>query len=244
MELQLRGMPPQTVVGMRWRTEVLTIIGSDVIERHLRQTNGRPAAMGRARVNLLVARRGVALTMMRSTASRSQHRSERGSEHRVEHRAGYRAEATTERTADAPEGDTWVALSGEPLPVAEAAAWVVRPDCGAVALFSGTARDHSAGRPSVHRLTYEAYDEYVEPVFEDIARAARQQWPELGRIVIWHRTGEVALGDSAVVVAVSAPHRPEAFAAARHCIDEVKKTAPIWKREDWAGGTSWGMSEP
>jgi molybdopterin synthase catalytic subunit len=183
--------------------------------------------MGRGRVNLLTCCRGVALTAMSSTASRSQPRSR----------------PPSPNGADAPEGDTWVALSAEPLPVARATEWVVRPHCGAVALFSGTARDHSAGRPGVHRLTYEAYDEYVEPIFEDIARAARQQWPELGRIVIWHRTGDVALGDSAVVVAVSAPHRPEAFAAARQCIDEVKRTAPIWKREQWSGGTSWGLSE-
>ena len=143
-----------------------------------------------------------------------------------------------------PQGDTWVALSSEPLPVAQAAAWVVRPDCGAVALFSGTARDHSPGRPGVYLLEYETYDEYVEPIFEDIVQTARDRWPELGRIVIWHRTGEVALGDSAVVVAVSAPHRSEAFAGARHCIDTVKKTAPIWKREAWSGGVSWGLCEP
>lgn len=142
-----------------------------------------------------------------------------------------------------PEGDTWVALSDQPLPVSHAAQWAVRPDCGALALFSGTARDHSPGRPGVYLLEYEAYDQYVEPVFQDIARTARHRWPELGRIVIWHRTGEVALGDSAVVVAVSAPHRDDAFAAARHCIDTVKTTAPIWKREAWAGGTSWGMCE-
>jgi molybdopterin synthase catalytic subunit len=139
--------------------------------------------------------------------------------------------------------ETWVGVSGEPLPVDVAASWAVRRDCGALALFSGTARDHAPGRPGVHRLEYEAYDEYVVPVLHSVADEARRRWPDLGRIVLLHRTGEVAIGDSAVVVAVSAPHRPSAFEAARFCIDTVKSTAPIWKREFWAGGESWGRCD-
>lgn len=138
------------------------------------------------------------------------------------------------------DDDTWVGLSDQPLPVAEAAAWVVRPDCGALVLFSGTARDHAPGRPSVHRLDYEAYEEHVVPTLAAVAQQARARWPEVGRIVLLHRVGELAIGDSAVVVAVSAPHRPEAFAAARYCIDTLKQTAPIWKREAFAGGEAWG----
>lgn len=130
-----------------------------------------------------------------------------------------------------------------PLPVAEAAAWAVRPDCGALVVFSGTARDHAPGRPGVYLLEYEVYDGYVEPVLRSVADQARERWPELGRIVVLHRTGEVAIADSAVVVAVSAPHRPSAFEAARFCIDTVKRTAPIWKRERWEGGESWGRCD-
>lgn len=144
---------------------------------------------------------------------------------------------------DRPTGDTWVALSPQPLPVAKATSWVVRQDCGASVVFSGTARDHAPGRPDVQELEYEAYEEYVEPVFAQVAEQARQRWPQLGRIVIWHRVGHVALGESAVVVAVSAPHRPEAFEAARYCIDTVKATAPIWKREVWSEGESWGVAD-
>jgi molybdopterin synthase catalytic subunit len=139
--------------------------------------------------------------------------------------------------------DTWVGLSDQPLPVAEAAAWVVRPDCGALVLFSGTARDHAPGRPGVQQLDYEAYDEHVVPVLAGVAQQARVRWPEVGRIVLLHRVGELAVGDSAVVVAVSAPHRPEAFEAARFCIDRLKQTAPIWKREHFAGGVAWGLAE-
>jgi molybdopterin synthase catalytic subunit len=135
--------------------------------------------------------------------------------------------------------DTWVGLSGETLPVAEAASWAVLPDCGGLVVFSGTSRNHAPGRPEVFSLEYEAYDDYVEPVLRSVADESRKRWPEVRRIVLLHRTGEVAIGDSAVVVAVSSPHREEAFAAARFCIDTLKRTAPIWKRERWAGGASW-----
>jgi molybdopterin synthase catalytic subunit len=137
--------------------------------------------------------------------------------------------------------ETWLALVPGPLPVEAASSWVVRPDCGAVVVFSGTARDHSTGRAGVHRLEYEAYESQVAVRLEAIARAMREQWPTLGRIALLHRVGEVGIGESAVVVAVSAPHRGEAFDAARYGIDTLKSTVPIWKRESWEGGESWGL---
>ena len=138
-------------------------------------------------------------------------------------------------------GDEWVALSDVPLPVATASAWVVLPGCGATVTFTGTARDHAEGRPGVHRLEYEAYDEPALARLQAIAAELRGRWPVLGRIALLHRTGVVELGDAAVVVAVSAPHRAEAFDAARLGIDELKRTVPIWKRESWDGGESWGL---
>ena len=137
-------------------------------------------------------------------------------------------------------GEEWLGLSGEPLPVAPAGEWVVRADCGAVVVFSGTARDHAPGRPGVEVLEYEAYDEQVEPRLRAIADEARARWPVLGRIAMIHRTGVVPVGESAVVVAVSAPHRDAAFSAARFCIDAIKASAPIWKHERWSGGEDWG----
>lgn len=107
-------------------------------------------------------------------------------------------------------------------------------------VFTGTARDHSVGRDGVTRLEYEAYEEQVVPRLDEIAAAARRRWPDLGRIVLLHRIGEVPLTEAAVVVAVSAPHRAAAFDAARFGIDTLKETVPIWKREDWSEGTSWG----
>jgi len=140
-----------------------------------------------------------------------------------------------------PDGDTWVGLSAASLPVGEATAWAVRPDCGGVVLFSGTARDHAEGRPGVSSLTYEAYEEHAIPRLRAVADEARSRWPAIGRIALLHRTGELAVGESAVVVVVSAPHRAEAFAAARFGIDALKRTVPIWKREVWDGGESWGL---
>jgi molybdopterin synthase catalytic subunit len=132
-------------------------------------------------------------------------------------------------------------LTDQPLPIAEASAWAVMARCGAVVTFSGTARDHSDGRPDVARLEYEAYEEQVVPRLAAIAAEARTRWPELGRVALLHRVGEVPIGDAAVVVVVSAPHREAAFEAARFGIDTLKATVPIWKREAWAGGQSWGL---
>jgi molybdopterin synthase catalytic subunit len=108
-------------------------------------------------------------------------------------------------------------------------------------VFSGTARDHADGRPGVSLLEYEAYAEAVIPRLEAIVERARTEWPDLGRLALLHRVGPVPVGESAVVVVASAPHRDAAFAAARFGIDSLKATVPIWKREHWEGGESWGL---
>lgn len=142
-------------------------------------------------------------------------------------------------TTHAPGGDDWVGLTGDDIPAAEMAAWVVRPDCGAVVTFSGTARDHSPAGGGVDSLEYEAWEDQTVPVMAGVVAEARARWPEVGRIALVHRTGLVRLGESAVVVAVSAPHRVEAFEAARFLIDRTKATAPIWKKEMRAGAGEW-----
>ncbi len=137
--------------------------------------------------------------------------------------------------------DHWVGLTEAPLPVGAAVDWAVRPDCGAVVSFAGTARDHADDRDGVTLVEYEAYAEQVEPRLAAIVAEVRARWPEVGRLVLLHRTGAVAVGESSVVVVASAPHRPEAFAAARFAIDALKATVPIWKREHWRGGVDWGL---
>lgn len=138
-------------------------------------------------------------------------------------------------------GDHWFGLTSAPLPIDAASAWAIRPDCGGVVTFVGVARDHSLGRPDVAALEYEAYDSQVVPRFERIAAEARGRWSDLGRIVMLHRVGPLAISEAAVVVVVSAPHRDHAFAGARFCIDTLKASVPIWKKESWAGGDEWGL---
>lgn len=140
------------------------------------------------------------------------------------------------------QGEDWLALTRAELPVALAYDWAVRPGCGAVVMFSGTVRDFADNRPGVTSLTYEAYDTQVVPALVAITAELRRRWPDTGRVVLWHRTGELAVGESSVVVAVSAPHRGEAFDAARFGIDTVKASAPIWKLERWQGGEDWGSA--
>lgn len=128
-----------------------------------------------------------------------------------------------------------------PLALAEVMSWVSRPDCGAVVTFCGTVRDHSEGRQGVTSLEYEAYLEQVEPRLGSVSSAARKRWSEIGRIALLHRIGRLELGEISVVVAVSTPHRAEAFEAARFCIDTIKTSVPIWKRETWSDGTEWAV---
>ena len=142
-------------------------------------------------------------------------------------------------------GNSWLGLTDQVLPIAAAYEWCVLPACGAVVLFSGTVRDHAVDehgetRDDVQYLTYEAYDEQVVPAFAAIELELRRRWPDTGRVALLHRTGRLGLSESSVVAVVSAPHRPEAFEAARYAIDALKASAPIWKHEVWADGADWG----
>lgn len=141
---------------------------------------------------------------------------------------------------DPPYGrDDWVGVTADPLPLREAAAFVDRPDCGGTVVFTGVVRNASDGRPGVRSLEYEAYDDEATPRMAAIAAEARARWPVVGRLVLLHRTGLLGVGEASVVVAASAPHRAEAFEAARFCIDTLKATVPVWKREAWDGGEDW-----
>ena len=127
-------------------------------------------------------------------------------------------------------------VTGQPLESGPLAAYVQTPGDGAVVLFVGVARDNFGGRPTAH-LDYEAYAPMAEPVLEQIAREAAERW-EIGRVAVHHRTGRLEIGETAVLVAVAAPHRHGAFQAAEYIMDRIKEIAPIWKRETWADGTA------
>lgn len=151
---------------------------------------------------------------------------------------GYRYALSVPLTAPQ-HGSDWLGLSNEPLSPDAARTFVEHLSCGAVVLFTGNVRDHSDGRPRVTALEYEAYEEEVEVRLAAIAAEARCRWPDVVRLALLHRVGRLQVGECSVLVAASAPHRAEAFSAARFCIDSVKLTVPIWKRESWAGGEAW-----
>jgi molybdopterin synthase catalytic subunit len=142
-----------------------------------------------------------------------------------------------------PEGPDWIGLSSDPLPVAEAMSWATRPADGAVVCFAGVVRDSSEGRDGVAALTYEAYEEQATARMSQVAAEARRRWEVVDRIALLHRLGKLRLSEASVVVVVSSPHRAEAFEAARFCIDTLKETVPIWKREHWSGGSDWAVSD-
>ena len=113
---------------------------------------------------------------------------------------------------------------------------VRRPDCGAVVTFLGTVRDLTGDKVTV-ALDYEAYAGMAEKKMADIEADTRRRWP-VGAIVIEHRLGHLEVGDISVAVAVSCPHRAQAFEACRHAIDRLKELVPIWKKENWSDGTT------
>lgn len=113
---------------------------------------------------------------------------------------------------------------------------VRRPGCGAVVTFLGTVRDLTGDRLTT-ALDYEAYPGMAEKKLAEIERDTRGRWP-VGEIALVHRLGHLEVGDVSVAVAVSCPHRAEAFEACRYAIDRLKELVPIWKKENWADGTT------
>ena len=113
----------------------------------------------------------------------------------------------------------------------------VRSDqAGAVVLFLGTVREMTNGRQTT-TLDYDAYPEMAEAKIAELIDEAREKWP-IEQVGIIHRLGHLQLGDISVAVALSCPHRRQAFEAGRFLIDELKVRVPIWKKENWADGTT------
>lgn len=133
----------------------------------------------------------------------------------------------------------WVSVTPSPLSPDELSSWVGRPSSGAIVTFCGTVRNSSTTGHDIVSLEYETSRELAERRILDVIGVARTRWPALGGVAIHHRVGHIELGGVAVVVAVSSPHREEAFEAAKFCIDAVKKSVPMWKREVWEGGSTW-----
>ncbi|HYL07049.1 MAG TPA: molybdenum cofactor biosynthesis protein MoaE [Candidatus Udaeobacter sp.] len=124
-----------------------------------------------------------------------------------------------------------------PIDVRELEAVVSHPGAGAICTFTGIVRDNSRGQ-SVTHLDYEAYAEMAVPQMRKIGEEIKERWPE-ARVAMAHRTGHLEIGEASVVIAVSCPHRAEAFEACRWGIDRLKESVPIWKKEHAADGSFW-----
>jgi molybdopterin synthase catalytic subunit len=135
----------------------------------------------------------------------------------------------------------WVDVTTTSLRAEELTHWATRPECGAVVTFVGTARSSSSTGREITELQYETSVELATKAIVDVVATTREKWPQLVAIAVHHRVGTVALEEPAVVIVVSSPHRAEAFAAAQFCIDTVKTSVPMWKREVWLGGSAWSQ---
>jgi molybdopterin synthase catalytic subunit len=128
-------------------------------------------------------------------------------------------------------------LSDAALSLDAAVAEVRSDDAGAIATFVGTTRARSRGRDVLH-LEYEAYEGMAEEVMAGLAEELKRRH-ELCAVAIHHRIGRVEVGDTSVVIAISAPHRTDALTACKEAIDELKVSVPLWKKEVYDGGEDW-----
>ena len=129
-----------------------------------------------------------------------------------------------------------IQLNHDPIDSSAVIESVQSPEAGAVVLFLGTTREFTAGRQT-ESLDYESYGEMALRKLEELEQEARQRW-SLTELTIVHRLGHLGIGEASVAIAVSAPHRKDAFTAGQWLIDTLKEIVPIWKKENWADGTS------
>lgn len=131
----------------------------------------------------------------------------------------------------------WVLIGGGIPDISEATRFVSRPDCGAVNMFQGVTRNHESGK-KVITLFYDCYEEMavseLEKIISDI-----QDFYDTGKIAVFHRIGEVPIGETSLIVAVSAAHRRQAVNATLELIDRLKQDVPIWKKETFKEGSYW-----
>jgi molybdopterin synthase catalytic subunit len=146
----------------------------------------------------------------------------------------------TEADAALPAND-FFELTTDPIDVGAVARRVVLPECGATVTLDGYAREWTRGRRTLH-LVYQAYAPMALSELQRLGREAHDRF-EIAHIGIVHRTGRTEIGETSVVIAVSAPHRRAAFEACEWAIRELKRTVPIWKKEIFADGEVWVEGE-
>ena len=112
------------------------------------------------------------------------------------------------------------------------------PAVGAITTFVGVVRGVTGERETLY-LEYEAYPEMAEGVLAQVGQEVQERWAEIRQVVVIHRVGRLEIGDTAIVIALSASHRRQVFDALHYAIDRIKTIVPIWKKEDWADGAEW-----
>jgi molybdopterin synthase catalytic subunit len=129
-------------------------------------------------------------------------------------------------------------VTEEELSVDEVVARLADTANGALVTFVGVVRDNTDGR-QVRYLEYEAYPEMAEQALKQIGDEIRARWKTIREVAIVHRVGRLQIGETSVVIALSAAHRSELFDALRYAIDRLKQIVPIWKKEVWTNGEEW-----
>jgi MoaE-MoaD fusion protein len=129
-------------------------------------------------------------------------------------------------------------ITREPIDKAGLERRLLAGEAGAVVTFDGVVREQTGGRRVV-RLQYEAYEPMAVKELRRLAAEVRERWPEVARLGMVHRFGELEISESSVVIVVTSPHRRVAFEACRYAIDRLKQTVPIWKKEIFEDGEEW-----
>ncbi|MBU2913684.1 molybdenum cofactor biosynthesis protein MoaE [Reichenbachiella agariperforans] len=135
-----------------------------------------------------------------------------------------------------------IEITSKTIRTSELIDYVKEGGAGAINVFIGTTRNQTAGK-KVIKLDFEAYEPMAVKELQKIADRAVEQWDILSYAIV-HRVGILEIGEEAVVIAVSTPHRKDAFQACEFIIDELKKTVPIWKREVFEDGDVWVAAHP
>jgi molybdopterin synthase catalytic subunit len=129
-------------------------------------------------------------------------------------------------------------ITTEEISVDEVITRLADPGIGAVITFVGVVRGTTDGR-EVQYLEYEAYPAMAEETLRQIGDEVRARWKTIKEVAIVHRVGRLQVGETAVVIALSAAHRQEVFDAVHYSIDRLKEVVPIWKKEVWTDGEEW-----
>ncbi|MBX2844292.1 MAG: molybdenum cofactor biosynthesis protein MoaE [Flammeovirgaceae bacterium] len=135
-----------------------------------------------------------------------------------------------------------IKITDQPINISEVIELANADGAGAIDVFIGTVRNKTQEK-QVTQLEFEAYEGMAVKELEKIAKSAKSKWP-VEKIAIYHRKGILEIGEVAVVIAVSTPHRKDAFEACQFAIDTLKETVPIWKKEVFEGGEEWVSAHP